>query len=139
MFTGFKPYEEIIAEGTTAQELIRAITEDNLRPAIPERKADGTLGRLNLAVPPEFLDLTTECWHKNPLRRPSVKEIEARTLEIIEQKQLVRTTNTMGKQQQALLQVSYPAPTTLPPSLSLEAFKAREQCESCDEMAEKMA
>ena len=46
-------------------------------------------------------------------------EIEARTLEIIEQKQLVRTTNTMGKQQQALLQVSYPATTTLPPSLPL--------------------
>jgi len=109
MFTGFKPYHDIITAGTTAQELIRAITEDNIRPAIPPKNADGTLGRLNLQVPGEFLDLMTECWHKNPLRRPSVKEIETRTLEIIEANQLVRTTNTMGKQQQALLQDILPA------------------------------
>ena len=102
IFTGFKPYEDMIEKGITAKELIKAVTEDNLRPMVPPANPDGTMGRLNLQVPSEFLDLMTECWHKNPARRPSIKEIEERILEVIEDKNLARTTNTMGKQQQAL-------------------------------------
>ena len=52
----------------------------------------------------EFVDLMAECWHKNPLRRPSIKEIEERVLEIIEAKGLARTSHAMGKQQEKLLQ-----------------------------------
>ena len=109
IFTGFKPYEDMIEKGIIAKELIKAVTEDNLRPTVPPANPDGTMGRLNLQVPSEFLDLMTECWHKNPARRPSIKEIEERILEVIEDKNLARTTNTMGKQQQALLQDILPA------------------------------
>ena len=109
IFTGFKPYHDVISGGITAEELVRRVTEENLRPTIPPQKPDGTIGHLNLKVPLEFLDLMAECWHKNPMRRPNIKEIEERILEIIEEKHLVRTTNTMGKQQQALLQDILPA------------------------------
>ena len=64
-----------------------------------------------LEVPAEFVDLMAECWHKNPLRRPSIKEIEERVLEVIEAKGLARTSHAMGKRQEKLLQVR--APTLL--------------------------
>ena len=104
MFFGLEPYEDLVEGGISEDDFIAAVVEDDLRPAIPPRTAKGTMGRLALEVPAEFVDLMAECWHKNPLRRPSIKEIEERVLEIIEAKGLARTSHAMGKQQEKLLQ-----------------------------------
>ena len=104
MFFGLEPYEDLVEGGISEDDFIAAVVEDDLRPAIPPRTAKGTMGRLELEVPAEFVDLMAECWHKNPLRRPSIKEIEERVLEVIEAKGLARTSHAMGKQQEKLLQ-----------------------------------
>ena len=104
MFFGLEPYCDEMEAGMEPEDFIAAVVEDDLRPAIPPRTAKGTMGRLELEVPAEFVDLMAECWHKNPLRRPSIKEIEERVLEIIEAKGLARTSHAMGKRQEKLLQ-----------------------------------
>ena len=104
MFFGLEPFEEVREADMATEDFIAAVVKDDLRPAIPQRTAKGTMGRLELEVPAEFVDLMAECWHKNPLRRPSIKEIEERVLEIIEAKGLARTSHAMGKQQEKLLQ-----------------------------------
>ena len=104
MFFGLEPFEDVREADMTTEDFIAAVVKDDLRPAIPPRTAKGTMGRLELEVPAEFVDLMAECWHKNPLRRPSIKEIEERVLEIIEAKGLARTSHAMGKQQEKLLQ-----------------------------------
>ena len=103
MFFGLEPFEDVREADMTTEDFIAAVVKDDLRPAIPPRTAKGTMGRLELEVPAEFVDLMAECWHKNPLRRPSIKEIEERVLEIIEAKGLARTSHAMGKQQEKLL------------------------------------
>ena len=104
MFFGLEPYEDLVEGGISEEDFIAAVVEDDLRPAIPPRTAKGTMGRLELEVPAEFVDLMAECWHKNPLRRPSIKEIEERVLGAIKDNDLLRKTYTVNKQQEKLLQ-----------------------------------
>ena len=104
MFTGREPYGDEIEGGITKRELVHEITTGNLRPALPGPGTAGPRRGGSWHVPAEFTELMAECWHKNPLRRPSIKEIEERVLGAIKDNDLLRKTYTVNKQQEKLLQ-----------------------------------
>ena len=104
LLIGAQPYQDLIGDGITAEEL-RDRVMDGLRPSVPEKNSDGTIGHLKLHVPQALLDLMTEMWSKNPARRPDIKEVEERIQEVCSAHQLARTDVL---KQQALLADIFP-------------------------------
>ncbi|QDZ22581.1 guanylate cyclase [Chloropicon primus] len=105
ILTGYKPYYDRMETGVTAQELIKSVVEDSARPTVPERNSEGGIGRMRLQVPQELLELMEECWAKNPARRPGIREVEERLVDVCEKHQLARSDVL---QQQALLADIFP-------------------------------
>ena len=106
LLLGLRPYSELVSSGGNVVDLVREVTENDLRPTVPAPNEDGSIGKLGLRVPAELLELMTECWAKNPDRRPKVAEVESRIQSVCSSHQLART--DLLKQQASLLADIFP-------------------------------
>lgn len=64
VFIRREPFSESIRDGASVETVLRAIVERDLRPYFPQ------------SVPALVRELAGDCWHRNPVKRPSFAEVQ---------------------------------------------------------------